>query len=105
MTKPTKGVKVVLDRERYLRYPLSIVSDLDEIGKLGAGALGRILHLGLKRDDPELTQEQVEDMVDLQMLRELVEPIKEATGGLVDMQKLYDAVELGDVEEPEKKGS
>lgn len=97
---PTRGVPVTLDRERRLRYPLSAVKEMAE-----DTTLDRLLWLGLRHEDPDLTQEQVADMIDLEMLMELREPLKRATAGRFDLDKLFRSSEEEEAEEAEKKGS
>lgn len=80
---PTRGVKVVLDRERHLRYPLSALREID-----GNASLDFLLWLGLRHEDADLTQEQVADFVDLAMLPSLRDPLKQASGGQIDLGKL-----------------
>lgn len=84
---PTRGVAVDLDRTRYLRYPLSVLKSLQEEG--ADKSLGQILLLGLKKDDPELTIDQVEDMIDLENLDKLFAPVKKATGGLINLANVF----------------
>lgn len=81
---PSRGVPVQLDRVRYLRYPLSALR------KLGTEEqqLGSVLHMGLVGDDPELTLDQVEDMIDLEVLPSLQGAIKKATAGLIDLSAI-----------------
>lgn len=84
----SRGVKITLDRERRLRYPLGVLNDLQ-----GDADLAKILYAGLKHEDPELTVEKVGELVDLEMLPELAEPLKKATGGMIDLSRLLDAAE------------
>ncbi len=84
---PTRGVEVELDRKRYLRYPLSVLKSLQDEG--ADKSLGQILLLGLKKDDPNLTIEQVEDMIDLENLDKLFDPVKKATGGLINLANVF----------------
>ncbi|HSH45231.1 MAG TPA: hypothetical protein VK966_05220 [Longimicrobiales bacterium] len=89
MPAPTRGVAITLDRERHLRFPLGVLRDIQ-----GDDAdMVTILHTGLKHEDPELTVEQVGEMIDLEMLPELTEPLKKATGGMIDLGRLLDADE------------
>lgn len=87
---PSRGVPVELDRTRYLRYPIGTLRKLFSEGE-GSDEfhLGRLLHAGLVGDDPELTEEQVEDMIDLEHLSELQEPLLRATGKLLDLEKMF----------------
>lgn len=90
---PTRGVEITLDKKRYLRYPLGVLNSMKD----GKTTLGQLLFLGLKRDDPELTLEQVEDMIDLENLKDLFEPVKKATGGIVNLTRVF-----GDMVEDEQ---
>ncbi len=92
---PTRGVAIELDgRTRYLRYPLTVLKALQSEPNQ---SLGNILLLGLRAADPDLTLEQVEDMIDLEDLNILFAPVKRATGGLIDLSKLFKfAVSLTD---------
>ncbi|MGH9255467.1 MAG: hypothetical protein ACRD3C_12980 [Vicinamibacterales bacterium] len=92
---PTRGVAVKLDRTRYLRYSLAALKQLQIEG--ADKSLGQVLLLGLQKDDPTLTLEQVEDLVDLENLNTLFAPIKKATGGLIDLSKVFQ----GMVEDPQ----
>lgn len=84
---PTRGVAVELDRTRYLRYPLSVLKKLQAEGS--DRTLSQILLLGLKADDPELTIDKIEEMIDLENLKVLFDPVKKATGGMVDLSKIF----------------
>lgn len=100
MTAPTKGHAVTLDRERRLRFPLSTLKEIEE-----DSSLGRVLWLGLKHEDDELTQEAVEDMIALDMLEEMTEPLRKATGGLIDLDQLLKRNGAAqEADDPEKKG-
>lgn len=81
---PTKGVPVTLDRVRYLRYPLSVLRRME--GKM---SIAEMVHAGLITDDPGITEEQVDNMISLDMLSDLRDPLVKATGGLVDLAELY----------------
>lgn len=84
---PTKGVAVELDRTRYLRYPLAVLKQLQSEG--ADKSLQQILLLGLQKDDPALTLEQLEDIVTLENMHVLFEPMRKATGGLIDLSRLF----------------
>lgn len=84
---PTRGVPVKLDRVRYLRYPLGLLEEIKrEIGDdsfeqgFSGMKLVKMLWYGLRGDDPELTQEQVGDLVDLENLVEVTAALQKATG-------------------------
>jgi len=85
---PTRGTEIQLDKVRFLRYPLSVLKELQKEGS--DKSLGQILFLGLTKDDPSLTLEQVEDMIDLENLPDLYDPVKKATGGLIDLRKIFE---------------
>lgn len=84
--KPTKGVPVELDKVRHFRFPLSVLRSIQGDGD---SSLENLLYLGLKHEDPDLTPEAVADMVSLDMLEQLKEPLKKATGGLIDLDALF----------------
>ena len=85
---PTRGVPLTLDGvERRLRFTLRTIRQLKE--KLGKTALeegvstdllAELLWFGLKHNDPSLTVEQVEEMVDLEQLTEVMDAVAKATG-------------------------
>lgn len=85
--KPQKGVPVTLDKERHLRYPLAVLKEIQDAGG-GLEMFSRFLYLGLKHEDPDLTEAEIEEMIDLAMIPELAGPLKKATGGLIDMDSL-----------------
>lgn len=88
-TTPTRGVPVELDRTRHLRYSLGTVRkimeefEVDDPEKipLDVTNLGKFLWYGLKHEDPDLTVEDVEEMVDMQNIVPLHEAVGEAMGG------------------------
>lgn len=95
---PTRGQVVTLDRERRLRFSLAALKHIDE-----DQSLANVLFQGLRHEDPELTLESVQELVTLDMMGDLHEPLKRATGGLIDLQAMLGLdAEEGD---PEKKGS
>jgi len=84
---PTRGVPVVLDKERRLRYTLGTMRLIRE--KFGedrmaqgvpAAMLGELLWYGLKHEDAQLTIEQVEDMVDGENLEAITAALVKAFG-------------------------
>lgn len=83
MTAPTKGVEIKLDKPRHLRYPLGVLREMDE-----QADLAKVIWLGLKHEDSELTEEAVGEMVDMAMLPELADPIKKATGGMIALDRM-----------------
>lgn len=84
---PTRGVPVTLDKVRHLRYTLGTRKRLlQEIGgeealnDLTGDKMAILLLYGLKHEDPDLTLEQVEEMVDLENLPVVVEAFAKAMG-------------------------
>jgi hypothetical protein len=85
---PTRGVAVELDRTRYFRFSLSVLRKLQS-GESRDLSLGHFFLLGLQGDDPDLTLEKVEELIDLENVKELCEPLKRASGGLIDLSRLF----------------
>jgi len=82
---PTRGVPVTLDRVRHLRFPIGVLRP-----EMFEGAtLSRILWLGLRGDDPDLTEETVNDLIDLETLPSLRDALKKASSGMIDLKKLF----------------
>lgn len=84
---PTKGVPLMLDRERHLRFSLGTIRRLkDKLGKtaleegVSTDLLAELLWFGLTHEDADLTVEQVEEMVDLEHLTEVMDAVSAATG-------------------------
>jgi len=84
---PTRGVPITLDKLRHLRYTLASVRHIREaFGEerlstdLNPEDLGTLLWIGLRDEDPTLTKEQVEDLVDLRYVEACMEAIEEALG-------------------------
>jgi len=84
---PTKGVPIMLDRQRYLRYTLKTLRKIrEELGedalKTGVSGekLAKVLCYGLQGDDPSMTWEQVEDIIDLSQLEDVVIAMRKAMG-------------------------
>lgn len=84
---PTRGVVVMLDKERRLRYTLGTMRKIRE--EFGADAvekgfatdeLSRLFLYGLKHEDPKLTLEDVEEMVDGENLKTLTDAMVAAFG-------------------------
>lgn len=100
MTAPTKGVPVQLDRVRHLRFPLGVLRNIEADTDLAT-----VLHLGLKHEDEELTAEDVGEMIDLEMMPDLVEPIRKATGGLVNVGLLFGHANGNGAHAPEEGGA
>lgn len=85
---PTRGVPVMLDRERLLRYPLWVLAQIrDEFGEdaLTKGFEGdqvaKLLIYGLKHEDETVTIEDINDWVDLENLTDVMEAVVKAMGG------------------------
>lgn len=97
MPAPSKGVPVTLDRVRHLRYPLGVLR-----GITVDTDLAEVLYLGLKHEDDELTAEQVGEMIDLEMMPSLADPLRKATGGLVNVRVMFSL--NGDGPEDEAEG-
>lgn len=95
--KPTRGVAVELDRKRYLRFPLAALRQIDENTDLVT-----ILYLGLRHEDEDLTEDDVGEIIDLEMLKDLTEPLRKATAGLINVDALF-GIENGDA--PEEGGA
>jgi hypothetical protein len=85
--KPTRGVVVELDRTRYLRYSLGTLRKIRE--ELGADALekgvadeklAKVLWYGLVEEDPSITTEQIEQMVDMENLQSVLDAVMKAMG-------------------------
>lgn len=94
---PTRGVQIELDKARYLRYPVGVLKQLRSDSDL---SLGAVLLLGLQADDPTLTLAQIEDLVDLENMHTLFEPMRRATGGLIDLTRLFKKAGLTDPQTP-----
>ena len=84
---PTRGVPIMLDRQRYLRFTLRTLRRIreelgDEAMKAGVSGekLAKVLCYGLQGDDPELTWERVEDIIDLAQLDEVTVALRQAMG-------------------------
>ena len=85
-----KGIKMELGGTVYVVPPLSlgaIETMQDRIGKFTAGAslesVGTVidaLHSALSRNYPEMTREQVSDLVDLGDMQEVMEAIMDVGG-------------------------
>lgn len=81
---PTRGVPVELDRERRLRYSLKTMREmrraLGEAPTVGTDILCKVLWYGLKHEDPTLTEDAIEEMVDLENLPDVVRAVRKASG-------------------------
>ena len=86
--RPTRGVPVALDRTRYLRYSLRTRRKIrEEFGDqamsegLSDEKLAKMLYYGLLEDDPTITVDQIEDLVDLENLKDILNAVVQAFGG------------------------
>lgn len=84
---PTRGVVIQLDKERHLRFSLKTMRELreafgdDALEKgVGTDAIAQLLWYGLRWEDPGLTVEDVEDLVDLENLEDMMLAVAKATG-------------------------
>lgn len=85
--KPTRGVQVTLDRPRFMRYSLGTIRKIrEEFGAdalekgLSGGELAKVLWYGLIGDDPSLTPADVEEMIDLENLKDVLDVMNKALG-------------------------
>lgn len=88
-----KGVLIVLEdgKERFLKYTLNSLRILEKdygvkLDKLDEDfnleKVQALLHVGLLKDDPELTFEVVGDLVDMGNINMVTKKLTEALGGL-----------------------
>lgn len=85
---PSPGIAITLDKVRHIRYSWKTRREmLEALGgeqelmtKLTGDKLCLILWYGLKWEDPELTLEQLEEIVDLEHFREIVDVMTKALG-------------------------
>lgn len=86
-----KGTLVKLDRDRYLKFNLNSIRILEKehniaLDKLeeefSMDSVQRILHVGLLKDDPDLTFEEVGELVDMSNIQEVVDALAKSLGGL-----------------------
>lgn len=91
-----KGTLIKLDRERYLKFTLNSVRmlekeynvSLDKIGDdFSMEKIQMLLHVGLLKDDPELTFEEVGELVDMSNMQIVVDALTQALGGLQAQNK------------------
>lgn len=84
---PTRGVPVDLGdgKARYLRYSFKVIRQIrEQFGEnaltsgLNDGHLAAILKFGL--DDQEITIEQIEELVDMQNLKSVMDAMTKAMG-------------------------
>ena len=85
---PTQGVPIELGGKTYhLRYSLKTRRMFrEDVGQdiLSANVMGdllaKLLMYGLLDDDPDMTEERVEELVDLEHIADVVDALSEATG-------------------------
>lgn len=83
---PTRGVPVTIDRQRHFRYSLATLRKIEEeLGGLdkieGVGNITHVLWLGLKHEDDELTEAQLAELIDAEMLPDVILAMRKAMGG------------------------
>ncbi len=84
---PTRGVLLVLDKPRRLRFTMSAIKKMREAfgddaltDGIEVDSISKMVWFGLIHEDPDLTPEAVDDMIDLQNLEEVSAAVSEATG-------------------------
>lgn len=91
-----KGTLIKLDRERYLKFTLNSVRmlekeynvSLDKIDEdFSMEKIQMLLHVGLLKDDPDLTFEETGELVDMSNMKTVVESLTKALGGLQGQKK------------------
>ena len=91
--KMKKGVLIVLEdgKERFLKYTLNSLRMLEKDYDVKIDQLDKdfslekvqaLLHVGLLKDDPEITFEEVGDLVDMENINMVTRKLTEALGGL-----------------------
>jgi hypothetical protein len=86
MTAPTRGIPITLDKERRLRYTLKTMREIEtkrenkEITLTGVKDMAHLLWLGLRHEDPDLTEDAVAEMVDGENLPEVQVALERAFG-------------------------
>jgi len=86
---PTRGVPVELGGQQYfLRYTMATLRKIrQEMGPqalaegVGDDKLIKVLWYGFKNQHPDLTEEQVEELIDLRDLKNVVIALRQAMGG------------------------
>lgn len=91
MTNTQRGqVKIMLDKERTLKFTLNTLVDVEEklgfsmseLGdKVSIKVMRTLLHAGLKHEDPALTEEMVGEMITLDNIAEVQKALTAALGG------------------------
>ncbi|MGL5692442.1 MAG: hypothetical protein ACRCXA_00070 [Peptostreptococcaceae bacterium] len=86
-----KGTLIKLDRNRYLKFNLNSIRVLEKEHNIAFDkleeefsmeAVQKILYVGLLKDDPTLTFEEVGELVDLENIQVVVDALGKAFGGL-----------------------
>lgn len=86
-----KGILIKLDRNRYLKFNLNSIRILEKEHNIAFDKLEedfsmesvqKILYVGLLKDDPELTFEEVGELVDMSNIQEVVDALAKSLGGL-----------------------
>ena len=91
-----KGTLIKLDKDRYLKFNLNSIRILEkEYGikfdkleeEFSMESVQKILYVGLLKDDPSLTFEEVGELVDMSNIKAVVEALAESLGGLQEQIK------------------
>ncbi|MGL6106130.1 hypothetical protein [Romboutsia sp.] len=91
-----KGTLIKLDRDRYLKFNLNSIRILekehnisfDKLEKeFSMESIQKILYVGLLKDDPTLTFEEVGELVDMSNIQVVVETLARSLGGLQQKTK------------------
>lgn len=91
-----KGTLIKLDRNRYLKFNLNSIRILEKEHniafdkleeELSIESVQKILYVGLLKDDPDLTFEEVGELVDMSNIKVVVEALAESLGGLQEKIK------------------
>ena len=92
MEEMKKGTLVILEgKEFYLRFTLNSMRMLEKTygikidtisDELDLSKVQALLHVGMRKHHPELTFEEVGDLVDMSNINMVVDKLSEALGGL-----------------------
>lgn len=82
-------VKVMLDKERTLKYTLNALAEVEDKGidltqldgKVSIKTLRTLLHAGLIHEDPELTEIELGNMITFDNIQPVQEALAAAMGG------------------------
>lgn len=84
---PTRGVVVELDKARHLRYSLRTRREMleefggeEEFQRRINQEIGKVLWYGLRHEDPDLTLDAIEEMVDMENAPYVLELMLKAMG-------------------------